>query len=113
MPSGSVDDAARTLAVGTRGTLVDHGLSGERSPCLARLRVSSRLVTGPERVSFVETLVECECDLRESSSVATQRGCIAHSGERLEMGSRSFVGAPEGGGNGRRTPLVHSMDLAG
>jgi hypothetical protein len=65
MPSGSVDDALRTLAVGTRGTLVDHELNGEGSPCPARPSVSPRLVTGPERVSFVETLVECECHLRE------------------------------------------------
>jgi hypothetical protein len=83
MLSGSVDDPSRTLAVGARGSLVDHGLNGEGSPCLARHNVWPRLV----------------------------RCCIAHSGERLEMGSRSFVGAPEGGGNGRRVHLVHSTDL--
>ncbi len=38
---------------------------------------------------------------------------MAHSGERLEMGSPSLVGAPEGRGNRRRALLVHAIDLAG
>jgi hypothetical protein len=91
MSSGSVDDPLRRLAVGTRGNLVEQGLNGEGAPCPAQLNVSPRLLTGPERVSF---------------------DCFAHSGEALEMGSRSFVGTPEGRGNGRRAPLVHSIDLA-
>jgi hypothetical protein len=92
MPSGSVNDPSGTLAVGRRGNLVDHGLNGEGAPRLPRLRAPPRLVTAPERVSFAETLAGCE---------------------RLEMRSRSFVGAPEAPCRRRRSQLDYSADLAG
>jgi hypothetical protein len=99
---------------------VEHGCKREESICKHEESICKRvpsispcLVTGPQRVLFIELLAASTGHRVVKQSVAIAESVVTHAEEGIEMGPGSFVGGLEGYREWRHAPVGEPVDLAG